>query len=102
MYKVFRLKVGENIIHPAFLFRILKSPAFIQKYRNLGKGSVKRRKSIAFEKFAAISVPIPSRDVQLKVVEQIEVVQDLERQLSAAQAELIGIVERTLKLVGLA
>ena len=102
MYKVFRLKVGESVINPAFLFRILKSPAFIEKYRTLGKGSIKRRKSIAFEKFAAISIPVPPRDIQRKVVEQIKVVQDLEHRLDEAQTKLLSIVEQTLKLVGLA
>lgn len=56
MYKVFRLKVAEDIIYPDFLFRVLKSAAFMEKYRTLGKGSIKRRKSVSFEKFANIFI----------------------------------------------
>ena len=51
MYKVFRLKETQTDIHPAFLYHILKSAPLVEKYRNFGKGSIKRRKSVSFEKF---------------------------------------------------
>jgi len=102
MYKVFRLKVSEEVVHPAFLFRVLKSAAFMEKYRTLGKGSIKRRKSVAFEKFAAVPVPIPPEPIQRKVVDHIRAVQDLEARLETARGYLATEIERTLKLVGLA
>ncbi|MEQ1529207.1 MAG: N-6 DNA methylase [Methylococcales bacterium] len=102
MYKVFRLKVDEDVIHPAFLYRILKSSAFIKKYKNIGKGSVKRRKSVSFETFAEISIPIPPKPIQKKVVELIDAVQDYEHRLDIARTQLADEIENTLRLVGLA
>jgi type I restriction-modification system DNA methylase subunit len=102
MYKVFRLKVGQELVHPSFLFRILKSNALMDKYKTLGKGSVKRRKSVSFEKFASISIPLPPKEVQSRVVSHIENVEDLEKQLKFARAELSTEIESTLRLVGLA
>jgi len=101
MYKVFRLKVSEDVIHPLFLFRILKSPIFIKKYRNLGKGSIKRRKSVSFEKFSEISIPVPPKPIQQKVVERIKSVQDYELHLETARLQLADEIKNTLKLVGL-
>ena len=102
MYKVFRLKVGEDIIHPSFLYRILKSEALVEKYRTLGNGSIKRRKSISFNKFGAISIPIPPRPIQGKVVEHADAVRDLESSLVARRAQLEKEIESTLRIVGLA
>ncbi len=102
MYKVFRLKVPKEIVHPSFLFCILKASALMDKYRTLGKGSVKRRKSVSFTTFAAISIPIPPQGIQKKVVEHIEAVQDLEGRLEIARQHLASEIESTLRLVGLA
>jgi type I restriction-modification system DNA methylase subunit len=102
MYKVFRLKVPKEIVHPSFLFWILKASVLMEKYRTLGRGSVKRRKSVSFTTFASISVPIPPQRIQQKVVEHIETVQDLEGRLETARQELADEIESTLRLVGLA
>lgn len=101
MYKVFRLKVSEDEVRPAFLFRILKSPEFVEKYRNLGKGSIKRRKSVAFDKFGSISVPIPPGDVQRKVVSQARAVLELEIKLEDGRVKLAEEIAHVLKLAGL-
>lgn len=102
MYKVFRLKATKADVHPAFLYHILKSAPLVEKYRNFGKGSIKRRKSVSFEKFGSISVPIPPPSIQRRLVAHIEGVQELESRLEAARAELACELERTLNLVGLA
>ena len=102
MYKVFRLKVDKKVIHPAFLYRILKSQALIEKYRNLGSGSIKRRKSISFEKFSSISIPIPPSRIQIKVVKHADAVLNLERSLDSARARLADEIQTTLHMVGLA
>ncbi len=102
MYKVFQLRVGEDVVHPAFLYMVLKSTTFIEKYRTMGKGSIKRRKSISFEKFAAVNIPVPPIAIQERVVEYIRTVQDLEHRLNAARAQLASEIENTLKPVGLA
>ena len=102
MYKVFRLKVAEEVVHPSFLYRILKSAVLMEKYRTLGKGSVKRRKSVSFTTFASISIPIPPPRIQQKVVGHIEAVQDLEERLEGARGQLADEIESTLRLVGLA
>jgi len=101
MYKVFRLKVSEDEVRSEFLFRILKSPTFVEKYKNLGKGSIKRRKSVAFDKFGSISVPLPPDDVQLKVVSQARAVLELEIELEDSRAKLADEIEHMLKLAGL-
>ena len=102
MYKVFRLKATNAEVHPAFLYHILKSAPLVEKYRNFGKGSIKRRKSVSFEKFGSISVPIPPPAIQRRLVAHIEGVQALEARLEAARCELACELERTLNLVGLA
>lgn len=102
MYKVFRLKVPETVVHPLFLFRILKSNALMDKYKTLGRGSVKRRKSVSFSTFGSISIPLPPRQVQQSVVDHIRIVQELESTLESARANLSDEIEGTLRLVGLA
>jgi type I restriction-modification system DNA methylase subunit len=102
MYKVFRLKTTNSDVHPAFLYHILKSAPLVEKYRNFGKRSIKRRKSVSFDKFGSISVPIPPPSIQRRLVAHIEGVQDLESRLDAARAELANELEKTLSLVGLA
>ncbi|RWP02989.1 MAG: restriction endonuclease subunit M/S [Mesorhizobium sp.] len=99
MYKVFRMKVGSEIIDPVFLYRILKSEILIEKYKTLGNGSVKRRKSISFEKFAAISIPVPPSSVQREVIEQSDEILKLEQTLSAARDRLLNEVENILHVV---
>jgi type I restriction-modification system DNA methylase subunit len=102
MYKVFRLKATNGDVHPAFLYHILKSVPLVEKYRNFGKGSIKRRKSVSFEKFGSISIPIPPPSIQRRLVAHIEGVQELESRLEDARVELACELERTLNLVGLA
>jgi type I restriction-modification system DNA methylase subunit len=101
MYKVFRLRVSEKEIRPEFLFRMLKCPAFVEKYKSLGKGSIKRRKSVAFEKFASLTVPIPPDEVQRRVVCQTRAIGELESRLKEACSKLADEVEQTLRLAGL-
>jgi len=101
MYKVFRLKETGVEVHPAFLYHMLKSAPLIEKYRNFGKGSIKRRKSVSFDKFGSIAVPIPPNSIQRKLVAHIEGVQDLESRLEAARTDLAIELEKMLNLVGL-
>lgn len=102
MYKVFRLKETKVDIQPAFLYHILKSTPLVEKYKNFGKGSIKRRKSVSFEKFGSISIPIPPPPIQRRLVAHIKGVQELESRLEDARTELAVELERTLNLVGLA
>jgi type I restriction-modification system DNA methylase subunit len=102
MYKVFRLSVAENKVDPAFLYHILKSAPLVQKYRNFGKGSIKRRKSVSFEKFGSIALPIPPPAIQRRLVLHIRGVREIESRLETARSELAQELEGMLKLVGLA
>jgi type I restriction enzyme M protein len=101
MYKVFRIKAGMELIHPSFLYRILKSEALITKYKTLGSGSIKRRKSISFDKFGAISIPIPPSTIQKRIVDYSDMVLKLERDVVAARVQLADEIESTLRMVGL-
>jgi restriction endonuclease S subunit len=74
----------------------------VEKYKNFGKGSIKRRKSVSFEKFGSISIPIPPAAIQQRLVDHIIGVQDLESRLESARSDLANELERTLDLVGLA
>lgn len=101
MYKVFRLKSSDSNVDPAFLFHILKSDPLVEKYRNFGKGSIKRRKSVSFEKFCSISIPIPPKSIQERLVAHIVGVQELESKLENSRIDLACELEKTLKIVGI-
>lgn len=101
MYKVFKLKNAEKIVRAEFLYHILKSPVLIEKYKTLGRGSVKRRKSISFDKFGGITIPIPPMKVQERVIKQIEAVRSLEAQLEQGYKKLGADMGEILRLVGL-
>ncbi|WP_295445599.1 restriction endonuclease subunit S [uncultured Thiodictyon sp.] len=58
MYTVF--EVDENRANIKYLYRLLKSPLLISSYSIIGTGSVHRRKSIPFERFASLEIPLPS------------------------------------------
>lgn len=68
MYKVFKIKDQSKYeIDPIYLFHFLKSEKMIGVYKNLGKGSVKRRKSVSFEEFSKIKIPIPPKIIQSQI-----------------------------------
>lgn len=68
MYKVFELKKDLPIhVDPLYLFQLLKSNQYMQIYKNIGRGSVKRRKAISFDKFERIKILIPPQIIQDKI-----------------------------------
>ncbi|MCW1948846.1 MAG: N-6 DNA methylase, partial [Candidatus Shapirobacteria bacterium] len=68
MYKVFELKNKSNkIIDPLFLLQVLKSEQLIALFKSSGKGSVKRRKAVSFERFKNIELHIPPINRQLEI-----------------------------------
>ena len=71
MYKVFRIRHDSPVyVNPIFLLHLLKSDAYLQIYKKLGKGSVKRRKSVSFNEFSSIRVPIPPKEIQDGVAQE--------------------------------
>lgn len=65
MYTVF--EVNTDRVHPPYLYRALKSPRMIARYSRLGKGSIHRRKAIAFERLANVTIPLPSLIEQRRI-----------------------------------
>jgi type I restriction enzyme M protein len=102
MYKVFAIKASEKRVHPLFLYRLLKSSDLMSKYKSIGKGSVKRRKSVSFKEFSSIVIPVPPESLQKTIVDHAHGVRKLERQLEVAKARLDEELSSTLRLVGLA
>ena len=64
MYNVFRL---DETVDTSFIFYLLKSEAYLQKYSTMGEGTVNRRKSITFEILSQLKIPLPSLKEQQKI-----------------------------------
>jgi len=102
MYKVFRMKVPAEEVDPVFLLLVLKSQSLIERYKNLGKGSVKRRKSISFEKFASIRIPRPPSDAQKELAAKAYRLYTLQDQVAVAKRELDETLTGLLQKAGAA
>jgi len=63
MYTVFRL---DKTVDSDFMFYVLKSEAYIQKYSSMAEGTVNRRKSITFEVLSQLKIPLPPLKEQQK------------------------------------
>lgn len=74
MYTVF--EINQNLIDTKYLFNLLKSHELMSIYKNLGEGSVDRRKSISFENFSSIEIIIPPLREQQEITKVIEVVDE--------------------------
>jgi len=101
MYKVFRLRDDSRQVDPNFFLQLLKSEPLIERYRNLGKGSVKRRKSISFAKFASLHVPIPPARVQKSIADKANRITDLRCQADAMAAEINKTIHFLLASAGM-
>lgn len=65
IYTVF--SIDENKVDPHYLLTLLKSPQLLDRYKRLGSGTVERRKSISYSKFAKISLYLPPIEKQRQV-----------------------------------
>jgi len=97
-YSVWRLKRRD--IDLRFLDLLLRSHVMRSVYRSKMQGAVDRRRSIPNEVFLEIRIPIPSLDIQRKVVKQQEqidgaaiTIKKLEREIDT---RLSGLWEKSL------
>lgn len=65
MYTVFRI---DSTVNSQFLYRLMKTERYLQKYASLGEGTVNRRKSILFDNLKKLKVPLPPLFEQNKIV----------------------------------
>lgn len=66
MYTVF--SVDYTRVDRDFLFSLLKSHRLMNLYRNMGLGSVDRRKSISYENFSKITIALPPLKQQKEIM----------------------------------
>ncbi len=78
-----------------FLFRVLKTDLYRQKFAAATNASVDRRGSLRWKAFAQIKVPLPSLGEQNHVNAALDAVDD-EIQLRSEQAEKLRTEKKTL------
>lgn len=62
MYTVF--SVDRSQIIPEFLYKLMKLPSNVSRYKRLGEGSIHRRKSVRFKTLRSLQFYIPSVKTQ--------------------------------------
>lgn len=81
MYTVFRTR---DAVAPSFLFRVLKTERYRQKFQAWTSASVNRRGGLRWGEFSQIKVPLPSLDEQRAIADVFDTAQreiDLLKQL---------------------
>ncbi len=63
MYTVFK----TQIVNDNYLFRLLKSYAYIHEYQKRMEGSINRRGGLRWDEFSKIKIPIPSFEEQTAI-----------------------------------
>lgn len=77
MYTVFRT---DSTINKEYLYLLFKSKKYLDKFKALGEGTVRRRKSVKFKNLSnlMISLPaLPEQDFILEILSNIEKLQDI-------------------------
>lgn len=85
-YNIWKLK--DSNINIDFLEMVLRSLRMREIYKQLMQGSVDRRRSIPDEIFVKIKLPIPSRAIQDKVIEQFKKVEDYKNQIKELEKNI--------------
>ncbi|MHB0929031.1 MAG: restriction endonuclease subunit S [Candidatus Nanopelagicales bacterium] len=83
MYTTMRWVSEEH--DPGFFELLLRSPQMLQEYAAHAQGSINRRRSLAYAKFAELEVVVPPLDVQRRIA---DLVAGLDSLLAALQAEI--------------
>lgn len=92
MYTVFRS--NDDVVHPGYLLRFMKSPAALAQYPRFGRGSVHRRKSISLAALSELCVPLPSLDEQRRIAAVLDHVDTL-RNGTAEVSALLGTLTKS-------
>lgn len=99
MYKVFEFKNDSPYeIDPIYLLHLLKSEKYIEFYKNLGKGSVKRRKAISFEELSTIKILLPPLKIQTKIS---SLAKDIERTRITLETQIALLKDEVHKVTNI-
>jgi len=74
MYTVFKI---NSSVDRDFLFYLLKTEKYLQKYSVLGEGTVNRRKAISFQDLSKLKIPLPEIEEQKKIASILSNVNNL-------------------------
>ncbi len=91
MYTVFSL--DNSRVCDRFLLRLLKSPPVIAQYSTMGRGTVHRRKSIAFESLAKLRLFLPPLPEQRRIADILDKADSIRRK----RKEAIALTEELLR-----
>lgn len=80
MYTVFEL--NQNKINKEFFYELSKSSKLMHIYNRIGEGTVDRRKSIPFEVYGKIKLPIPPLEEQEKIA---TILQNVDKKIELEQ-----------------
>ena len=108
MYKTFT--VDETALNREFLYCFLKSRNALKQYSLIGQGSVERRRSVKFDEFERVKIPLPPLEEQQRIAKILNSVEDqvtnVHRQKSLASTLQVSFFEActnsnsTLKSLG--
>ncbi|MEE4589153.1 MULTISPECIES: restriction endonuclease subunit S [Streptomyces violaceusniger group] len=84
--------LGPELL-PAWMRHVCGSPRLWAEMKNRVSGTVQRRKRLNPEQLLQIQLPIPPREVQVRIVEILDAVDDQIAALHAESAALEGLLE---------
>jgi type I restriction enzyme S subunit len=84
--------LGPELL-PAWMRHVCGSPRLWAEMKNRVSGTVQRRKRLNPEQLLQIQLPIPPREVQVRIVEVLDAVDDQIAALHAESAALEGLLE---------
>jgi len=97
MYTVFRT---DDTINPDYLYLLLKTESYLQKYSAMGEGTVNRRKSISFENLSKLKIPLPHLEGQNKIASILSNVDSLihqtQKEIEQTQRLKKGLMQKLL------
>jgi hypothetical protein len=93
MYTTLRWVASEH--HPGFFELLLRSPGLLRLYAENAQGSINRRRSLPFGRFADLVVEVPPLAVQRRIVDLIGVL-DSEISRRDQEASRLGRVAQAL------
>jgi len=98
MYTVF--ESDDKLVDKEYLFGLLKSNKLMNIYKHIGAGSINRRKSISYESFGNIKIPLPPLQEQQKIAEILTTVDDkissIEERIQQTEQLKKGLMEKLL------
>ncbi|MBG6069470.1 restriction endonuclease subunit S [Micromonospora ureilytica] len=70
-------EIREDLVHPAYMSQICTWPALHDSLRDKASGMGNRRQRVNVDQFERATIPVPSRDDQMRIIERLGVVRDV-------------------------